>query len=237
MEAFGQHLGNRGEAQPVELGLVAVIRRHRGNERPGRILRRDRIGREGVAAGFGQRLLDGLGVGRMQVLAGDVAIGGERLVDIGAEMAVDDAGRCTLAIEQHLQAGDFLAADKDHARLLGPLARRRRNLAWLPCDSVAVEGLALDRLARHDARLRLFGIGARRIGIGLLRRIGNGLVAAFPDIPRRAGPGNKAAGDRECLHPDRRAGTRPGRGSIRAAAAAGGSRGSGVAAECRALRR
>ena len=50
VEALGQHLGDRGEAQPVELGLVAVVGRHRGDERPGRILRRDRVGRERVAA-------------------------------------------------------------------------------------------------------------------------------------------------------------------------------------------
>ena len=120
MEALGEHLGNRGVAQPVELRLVAVVCRHRRDERPGRILRGDRVGRERVAAGLGQRLLDGLGVGRMQVLAGDVAIGGQRLVDIGAEMPVDDAGRCALAVEQHLQAGDFFAAGEDDAGSFGP---------------------------------------------------------------------------------------------------------------------
>ena len=40
------------------------------------------------------------------MLSGDLAIGGERLVDIRAEPAVDHAGRRALAVEQDLQIGD-----------------------------------------------------------------------------------------------------------------------------------
>ena len=87
-------------------------------------------------------------------------------------MPVDDAGRGALAVEQHLQAGDFRPAGEDDGRLLRPLGRRRRAIVRRPHHGAVVERLALDRLARHDARLRFRGIGARRVGIDFLRRVG-----------------------------------------------------------------
>ena len=93
VELLGEHLGDRGVAQPVELGLLAIVRRHRGDERARGVAGRDGVAGEGIAAARGQGRLDAFRIGRLQVFAGDLAIGDDRLVDIRAEMAVDDAGR------------------------------------------------------------------------------------------------------------------------------------------------
>ena len=87
-------------------------------------------------------------------------------------MPVDDARRCTLAVEQHLQADDFLAAREDDAR-------RRRIVARLAEHRAAVERPALDRLARDDARLRLLRICAPRVRVGLFGRPRERLVRRF----------------------------------------------------------
>ena len=111
-----------------ELGLAAVVRRHRGDERTRRVLGGDRIGGDGVATGLGQRLLDRIGIGRVQIDTGDVAVGGERLVDIRAEMPVDDAGRRALAVEQHLQRGDLRPPGEGHCRSGGIAEGTRGDL-------------------------------------------------------------------------------------------------------------
>ena len=112
MEPLGERFGDGRVAHAVELGLLAVILRYRCDIGAGRILGRDCVCREGIAAGLRKGGLDADRIGRLKIAARDLVVGGERLVDIRAESPVDDARRGASTIEQHLKPRHVLASAK-----------------------------------------------------------------------------------------------------------------------------
>ncbi len=108
MEAFGQHLRHRDEAHALHLRLLAIVGGDRGDERAGHVHGRYLVGGERVAARRLELRLHIFDIVGAQRLAGQFAIGRDRLVDVVADAAVDDARGGPYPVEQHLNLGNLV---------------------------------------------------------------------------------------------------------------------------------
>ena len=110
MKTLGQHLDHRRKAHTLQLRLLAIVGGDGRNERAGHVERSDFICLERIAAGCRQLFVDKRGVVGAQRLAREIAIGRDRLVDVVAHTSIDHARRCTGAVQQDLNLGDFLGS-------------------------------------------------------------------------------------------------------------------------------